>query len=137
MGVSPGAVSGVAVTGNNSMPECHFSVRLPSARRVGVVANVDSSPQAYQRLERTVVEDWQQFGEMRGFSPPVDVPGLGLAATWLPDQTKLLTTDGVRLITITVSWGGASQARAQALARAVARPYLGKLNPKAADPNGT
>jgi hypothetical protein len=119
------------------MPECHFGVRLASGKRVGVVANVDTSPQAYQRLERTVVEDGQQFGEMRGFTPPVDVPGLGLAATWLPDQARLLTTDGVRLITITVSWRGASQARAQALGRAVARPYLGKLQPKAADPNGT
>ena len=102
-----------------------------------MVANVDTAPQAYQRLERTIVEAGQQFGVSRGFTPPVHVAGLGLDASWFPDQTKLMTTDGGRLVSVVISWRGVSQARRQALAKAVARPYLGKLQPRAADPTGS
>jgi hypothetical protein len=119
------------------MPECHFSARLSDGRRVGVVANVDGSPQAYQRLERAVVEGGQQFGVVRSVPAPVNVPGLGLAAAWFPDQAKLITTDGVNLISVAIAWPGASQARQRALAAAVARAYLGPLMPKAADPTGS
>jgi hypothetical protein len=98
---------------------------------------VDSSPQAYQRLERTIVEDGQQFGRTRGFTPPQTVPKLGLDAAWLPDQSKLMTTDGTRLITVTVQWRGVGLRRQRTLAAGAARRYLGPLEPKAADPNGT
>lgn len=102
-----------------------------------MVANVDTAPQPYERLERTIVEDGQQFGQTRGFTPPQTVPRLGLDASWLPDQAKLLTTDGTRLISVSVAWPGAGQTRRRALADAAARPYLGPLQPKAADPTGS
>jgi hypothetical protein len=132
--VAPAAVVATAMTGNNASSECHFVVRRP---RVVVVANVDSSPQPYERLERTIVEDGQQFGEVREFTPPVTVPRLGLDAAWLPDQSKLMTTDGTSLVTVTVAWQGTMRARQLALARLTAERYLGKEHRSAADPNGT
>ena len=130
-GVSTGMLTARATMGNNAEPECHF--RGP---RVSVVVNVDSSPQPYQRLERTIDEAGQQFGTVRTFAPPVTVPKLGLDATWLPDQSKLLTTDGRSLLTITVAWRGEKRGRQVALATQVARRYLGKPIPNSAVPTG-
>ena len=130
-GVGAGALEARATTGNNAEPECHF--RGPG---VSVVVNVDSSPQPYQRLERTIEEDGQQFGTERTFTPPVTVPKLGLDAAWVPDQSELLTTDGRSLLTITVAWRGEKQARQLALATLVARRYLGKPIPNSAVPTG-
>jgi hypothetical protein len=124
-----------ATTGNNASPECHFVARV-GPQRVAVVANVDSSPQPYQRLERTIVEDGQQFGTERGFTPPQTVSKLGLDAAWLPDQSKLLTTDGKSLITVTVAWRGEKRGRQLALAKLTARLYLDKPIPSGAVPTG-
>jgi hypothetical protein len=130
-GVGASGLKAQTTTGNNAEPECHF--RGPG---VSVAVNVDSSPQPYQRLERTIEEDGQQFGTERNFTPPVTVPKLGLDAAWLPDQSKLLTTDGRSLLTITVTWRGEKRARQLALATLVARRYLGKPIPKGAVPTG-
>lgn len=131
VGVGVGVLKTRATTGNNAEPECHF--RAPG---VSVVVNVDSSPQPYQRLERTIDEDGQQFSTKRNFTPPVTVPKLGLDAAWVPDQSALLTTDGRSLLTITVAWRGEQRARQRALATLVARRYLGKPIPKGAVPTG-
>jgi hypothetical protein len=80
--------------------------------------------EAYQRLERTIVEDGQQFGTVRSFAAPIAVPGLGLDAAWVPDQSSLITTDGRRLISVRVSWAARGAPR-RALAQALARRYLG------------
>ena len=130
-GVSTGMLTARATTGDNAEPECHF--RAPG---LSVVVNVDSSPQPYQRLERTVCEDSQQFGTVRNFSPPVNVPKLGLVAAWVPDESELLTTDGRNLLTITVAWRGQKRARQIALATLVARRYLGKNIPASSVPTG-
>lgn len=100
------------------------------------MVNVDSSPQPYQRLERTICEDAQQFTTVRNFSPPVTVPKLGLGAAWVPDQSELLTTDGRVLLTITITWRREKRARQIALATLVARRYLGKNIPSSAVPTG-
>jgi hypothetical protein len=130
-GVGAGVLTARATTGNNAEPECHF--RGPG---LSVVVNIDSSPQPYQRLERTICEDAQQFATVRNFSPPVTVPKLGLDAAWVPDQSKLLTTDGRSLLTVTVAWRREKQARQIALATLVARRYLGKPIPSSAVPTG-
>ncbi len=130
-GVGVGVLTARATMGSNAEPECHF--RSP---KVSVVVNIDSSPQPYQRLERTIVEDGQQFSTDRSFTPPVTVPKLGLDAAWVPDQSKLLTTDGRNLLTITVAGRGEKRARQIALATLVARRYLGKPIPKSAVPTG-
>ncbi len=105
-GVGSGVLTARATTGANAEPECHFH-----GPRLSVVVNIDSSPQPYQRLERTIDEAGQQFGTVRNFAPPVSVPKLGLDAAWLPDESKLLTTDGRSLLTITVTWRRAKPAR--------------------------
>ncbi len=129
--VAAGELKARATTGNNSEPECDF--RGPG---VSVAVNIDSSPQPYQRLERTIDEAGQQFGTVRNFAPPVSVPKLGLDAAWLPDESKLLTTDGRSLLTITVAWRGEKRARQLALATLVARRYLGRPIPSSAVPTG-
>ena len=130
-GVAAGVLKSRATTGNNAEPECHF--RAPG---LSVVVNIDSSPQPYQRLERTICEDAQQFGTVRNFSPPVTVPKLGLVAAWVPDESELLTTDGRNLLTITVAWRREKRARQVALATLVARRYLRKPIPNSAVPTG-
>jgi hypothetical protein len=104
---------------------------------VKVTVILDSYPQAYQRLERTAEEDDQQFGTVRTEAPPQQVMGIGLDADWFPTEQKLMTTDGRRLITAFVAWPGARPGRREALGKAVARRYLGPLDPAAADPNGS
>jgi hypothetical protein len=89
-----------------------------------VVANLDGSPQAYQRLERTIVEASQQFGTARNFAAPVHVDRLGVDASWFPDLRQVMTTDNRRLITVGVIWPHAPARRLRALAIAVARAYL-------------
>jgi hypothetical protein len=110
------------------MPQCAFSAELNGGARVLVVANVDSAPQAFFRLERTAVEAAQNFTSPRVVPAPQHVTGLGLDADWFPSGQHLMTRDGNRLIDVAVTWQGASPARKQGLAEAVARAYLGRLN---------
>jgi hypothetical protein len=130
-GVAEESVAQASAEGNNAQPECHFRV---ARRHLLLVANVDSAPQAYARLERTIVEAGQQFGAVRTFAPPVHVDRVGLDASWFPDQHQLMTTDAARLITVEVDWRGVHQRRSVALAAQVARIYLGKLQPQSARP---
>jgi hypothetical protein len=132
LSVSAGALSAARGTSSEAVPQCVF--RAPRAK---VVAIVDSGAQAYFRLERAVVEASQQFSAVRLEPAPVHVGGLGLDADWFPKEKQLETTDGVRLITVTVNWNGVPKARQIALAKATARTYLGPLDRKAAYPNGS
>ncbi len=118
------AVASAESVGNNAEPQCTFSARLSDAKRVTVVANVDSSAQPYFRLERTYLEAEQVFTPTRLIPAPEAITGLGLEADWFPAQSQLMTTDGLRLITVSVSWPGATQKHEQAVAEIVARPYL-------------
>jgi hypothetical protein len=130
--VSAGAVSEKAGTSSQATPQCVFR-----AGKVKVVAIVDSAPQAYFRLERTVVEAQQQFSTVRLEPAPVHVGGLGLDADWFPKEKQIMTTDGNRLITVGVAWHGMRRKQQIVLAKVIARMYLGPLNRKAADPNGS
>jgi hypothetical protein len=125
-------VAGRASVANNGMPQCALSVGFNAASRVLVVANVDTAPQAFFRLERTAEEAAQNFTSPRVVAPPQQLTGLGLDADWFPSSQQLMTSDGVRLITVSVSWSGAAAARRRGLAEAVARPYLGRLDYRAA-----
>jgi hypothetical protein len=113
------AVTSRQSTGNNAMPQCVYR-----AGGAAVTANVDSAPQAYTRLERTVVEETQQFSVKRGIAPAQRIAHMGLDADWFPEPNQLLTTDGRRLLTVTVDWPHNSQPRKKALAKDVARAYL-------------
>jgi hypothetical protein len=126
LALTPGAISAAASTGNNAMPQCSYTVRLADGKHVVAIANVDTSPQPYFRLERTAIEAAQVFGSERIVPAPQAVTGLGLEADWFPAHTQLMSTDGLRLITVSVSWKGVTQKRQRALAEAVARTYLRK-----------
>jgi hypothetical protein len=129
LAVPSSAVAVAVSTGNNSMPQCSFRARAAAAERVDVTANLDSAPQAYFRLERTAIEAGQQFGAVRTVAPPQAVTRLGLEADWFPTEAQLMTTDGVRLITVSVSSRGETPGHERALAEEVARTYL--RHPKA------
>jgi hypothetical protein len=125
------AAQSVAVatsTGNNGEPQCTFAVLGRRGARLTV--NVDSEPQPYYVLERTVVEATQitGVGAAQPVSPPQHIGGLGLDADWFPTQQKLMTTNGVRLFTVYVIWPGASVARRKKAAETAARAYLGRLH---------
>ncbi|HEY1594768.1 MAG TPA: hypothetical protein VGF74_05200 [Thermoleophilaceae bacterium] len=121
LGHAPAAVTTKQGTGNNGMPQCTFG-----AGKVALTANVDTAPQAYFRLERTVVEETQQFSTTREVAPAQHIGHLGLDADWFPGEQQLMTTDGKQFLTVTVRWAKAKTARRRALATAVARSYLAK-----------
>jgi hypothetical protein len=128
LGIRAGALTERLGTGNNDEPQCTFGAQHP---RRSLIVNVDSSPQPYARLERTIDEAAQVFTPTRESPAPQQVSHLGLVAAWLPASSELMTTDTKRLITVTIDWAGASQRRQLALATVAARPYLGSFNPKA------
>jgi hypothetical protein len=119
-----GSIALAASTGTNAMPQCLYGARVKGNRRVDATANVDTAPQAYFVLERTAIEAAQQFTASRMIAAPQAVTGLGIEADWFPAETQLMATDGIRLITVSVSWRGATQARDRALAEALTRTYL-------------
>lgn len=127
LGVGAEMITERRSTGNNDEPQCTFGARRA---RFSVIVNVDSSPQPYARLERTVDEAAQIFSGQRLSPPPQNVSHLGLVAAWLPAASELLTTDTRRLITVTIISVGASQRRQLTVATVAARPYLGRFNPK-------
>lgn len=118
------SISAVKGTGNNADPQCTFATKLPDGRRVSAVVNVDSGPEPYFVLERTEIENSQVFGPQRMEAAPQAITRVGLMADWFPAHTQLMATDGVRLITTTVTWHGVKQGRRIALARVMTVPYL-------------
>jgi hypothetical protein len=133
LSVAPGAVSISQSTGNNEMPQCAFSARLLDGGQVTVIANIDSAPSPYFRLERTAIEQSQVFAPSALVPTPQAITGLGLEADWFPSETQLMTTDGLRLITVSFSWPGATERQEEPVAEAVARTYLQKLTAKQAN----
>jgi hypothetical protein len=94
------------------------------------IAMIDSAPQPYQRLEREVVEYGQnvEWTKVPASAFPRSIKGLGLDAHWFPLQSRLLTTDGVRLITIKLHAHSIGPTERKAIATRLARVYLGPLH---------
>ena len=122
--VSPASIARATQTGNNAMPQCSLRAHPAHARKIHLVANIYDGPQPYFVLERTAVEAGQQFTSKRMIAAPVSVAGLGLDADWFPAEKRLMSTDGKRLITVTVDWHGVPGARQRVIARAALVPYL-------------
>jgi hypothetical protein len=127
--VHPGQITAVPGTGNNAEPQCSFKAHRPSGGQFEVTVNVDPSPQPYTVLARTIEEGQQVFSPTRLTPAPVAVLHLGLLASWFPGPSHLMSTDGVRLITTTVTWSGARQSQKIRFATQISRLYLGKLRP--------
>jgi hypothetical protein len=109
----------------NLAKSCHFE------REDGgpdVIVELDSAPQPYVRMDREQVEFWQnvEWSGQAAKAAPYPITSLGLGGYWFPLQRRLLTTDGVRLITIKVKSGGSAGGTAgKLLATRLARLYLG------------
>ncbi len=117
----PTLLTAVRGVGNNSYPQCTYS-----ARGVSVTVNVYDGPQTYFLVERTAIEAGQQAGFSGGQSavPVVQVNGIGEEAFWFPGRSEFLTTDGHRMIDVTVGPEHEPPAALQALGEIAARPYL-------------
>jgi hypothetical protein len=128
--VPAAAVETRVTTDNSNAPECFVAVPV---RRLRMWVSVNSEPQPYAVLERAAEEEAQMFTATRTTPAPQHVDHLGLDAYWFPEESHVMTTDAVRLITSTiVSWPRVPKRRWKAVAAAVARPYLGRSNPKLA-----
>lgn len=127
--IPPSGLAARRSIGNNGMPQCSFAPRAGADRRFLVIVNVDTSPQPYAVLTRTIVEGQQVFSPVRLVPAPVAVTGLGLLASWFPNQSQLMSTDGVRLIRTTVVWPAARQAMKIGFATRISRLYLGRSKP--------
>ncbi len=94
---------------------------------MSVTVMLDSAPQAYTRMEREQVEFWQnvEWSHKAARAAPRPVGHLGLGGYWFPLQSRLLTTDGVRLVTIKVRAPSARFSESKATATRLARVYLG------------
>jgi hypothetical protein len=102
--------------------------RLRAPGREAIVM-LDSAPQAYTRMEREQVEFWQnvEWSHKTARAAPRPVVHLGLGGYWFPVQSRLLTTDGVRLVTIKVRAPSSGPAERKEEAVKLARVYLGPL----------
>ena len=115
---------------NSGYPQCDMKVRRRGGA-VDVLAEVDTEPSAYAVMERTIIEA-SQIWPARLQSAPEHVGGLGIDASWFPMEQHLMTTDAVRLIIVGVTWRHARVAQKISLSKAVARTYVGRLQPKLA-----
>ena len=119
--VEPSAVTGFPFEASNGAAGCRLH-----AGDLQAVVMLDSAPQAYVRMEREQVEFWQnvEWSHKAARAAPAPVTSLGLGGYWFPLQSRMLTTDGVRLDTIKVIWpsGGAER---KPLAIDLAHVYLG------------
>jgi hypothetical protein len=120
------AIPGGSVTADPSTARSGAdSCRLENGE-LSAVVYLDSAPQAYTRMEREIVEfgqnvDWTKVPTS---AYPQTVKHLGLDASWFPMQNRLLTTDGVRLVTIKLHSELPAREK-QRIAVAMARTYLG------------
>jgi len=100
------------------------SCRLSGPKGEALV-HLDSAPQPYTRMEREQVEFWQnvEWSHEAARAAPYPITSLGLGAYWFPLQHRLLTTDGVRLITVKLRLQ--DRATSKRLADRLAQVYLG------------
>jgi hypothetical protein len=96
-----------------------------AAGALRVEALVDTNPQAAVRFNRAVVERDQVavWSGHHGHAPRL-LQGIGQGADWFPDDRQLLTTDGRKLVSVTLVASSLSRAQELRLAEAVARSTL-------------
>lgn len=128
-GIAVDSVLSSPFTASGGEASCRFSARERAAGALEVVAELDGAPQAYYRLDREVVEFDQNviWAHLGARADPYPIPHLGLAADWFPSENQLVTTDGVRLITIFVTSVPAGAGGDARVAASLARTYLGPL----------
>jgi hypothetical protein len=119
------ATAATAFAASSGAAGCRFTA---AGGGPDVIVELDSAPQPYYRMEREQVEFWQnvEWSQKTARASPRPVKHLGLGGYWFPLQHRLLTTDGVRLVTVKLrSWRAGDSAAREALAMRLARVYLG------------
>jgi hypothetical protein len=113
---------GESFRASNGAEGCRFG-----SDGMSVTVMLDSAPQAYERMEREQVEFWQnvEWSHKTARAAPRPVGHLGLGGYWFPVQSRLLTTDGVRLVTVKVRAPSSGPSERKSAAVRLARTYLG------------
>jgi hypothetical protein len=117
-----GATKADPFTASNGADSCRL--RAPDLE---ALVHLDSAPQPYTRMEREQVESWQnvEWSHKTARAAPRPLTNLGLGGYWFPLQSRLLTTDGVRLVTIKVRAPSTGPSERKDEAVKLARVYLG------------
>ncbi len=108
--------------GTSGNPECSYTTGT-GKHEIKLLADDYTGNQPYFILERTAEEAAQVFVPNRTVPPPQAI-NMGLEADWFPAREQLMATDGLKLITTTVTWKGVTQKHRLALARAFTKPYI-------------
>ena len=104
-------------------PQCTYATGA-GRREIKLLADDYKGSQPYFILDRTAEEAGQVFVPTRVVAPPVAINHIGLLAVWFPAREQLMATDGLKLITTTVTWKGVTQRHRLALAEAFTKPYI-------------
>src|SRR5262249_32920053 len=121
----PGGVSSAKpFTARSSAAGCPLE-----GRELNAIVMIDAAPQPYYRLEREVVEFGQNvdWSKVPASAYPRTIKHVGLDANWFPLQNRLLTTDGVRLVTVKLHAPQLGSTERRAVAIKMAGAYLGPL----------
>jgi hypothetical protein len=122
LGVQAQKIATIQSKGTTGNPQCSYSTTA-GPNRVKLLADDYTGSQPYFILERTAEEAAQVFVPTRTVPPPQSI-NLGIGADWFPAREQLMATDGLKLITTTVTWKGATQKHRLALAKVFTKPYI-------------
>jgi hypothetical protein len=123
LGVGARQITTAEQTGTTGNPECAYTTET-GRHEVKLLADDYTGSQPYFILDRTAEEAAQVFVPTRTVTPPVAINHIGLEAFWFPAREQLMATDGLKLITTTVTWKGVTQKDRLALAEAFIKPYI-------------
>ena len=122
LGVQAQQITTAEKTGTTGNPECTYTAAT-GRHKIKLLADDYTGNQPYFILERTAEEAAQVFVPTRTVAPPQSI-NMGLGADWFPAREQLMATDGLKLITTTVTWTGVTQKHRLALAEAFIKPYI-------------
>ena len=123
LGVQAPQITTAEKTGTTGDPECTYTTGT-GRHGIKLLADDYKGSQPYFILDRTAEEAAQVFVPTRTVAPPVAINHIGLEAFWFPAREQLMATDGLKLITTTVTWKGVTQKHRLALAEAFIKPYI-------------
>lgn len=122
LGIQAQQIATAQFKGNSGNPDCSYTTGT-GHHKIKLIADDYMGPQPYFILERTEIEASQVFVPTRTEPPPQAI-NMGIEADWFPAREQLMATDGLKLITTTVSWVGVAQKHRLALAEAFTKPYI-------------
>jgi len=123
LGVRARQITTAEKIGTTGDPECTYATAA-GRHELKLLADDYKGSQPYFILDRTAEEAGQVFVPTRVVAPPVAINHIGLLAVWFPAREQLMATDGLKLITTTVTWKGVTQRHRLALAEAFTKPYI-------------